>query len=259
MRIEDRIVRTERVLTYLIQWLNIQLGQAAVDELIAALSDDEVYMPRPPIVRPQDDRQDAAVQHKETMMLDPMPRKDVTLPPTPREAQLMADLAEARAQVAALRDAANQSRLAFAGYVSARSAIDKLDEALSATADAAKRHDAEVRRKALEEATVMVAAALERAADEIQPDGERPEEAAMWAPLPAYTAYRIGCYDAKKSDAAAVRSWITPDVRAALNAHDAEVRKSTLEEAAQVADQQINLGEAVKVIRALIDKEPGHE
>ena len=137
--------------------------------------------------------------------------------------------------------------------------IVRLAGAIDATADAAKRHDAEVRRKVLEEATVMVAAALERAADEIQPDGERPEETAVWAPLAASTAYHIGCYDTRKSDAAAVRAWITPDACAALNAHAIEVRRKAWEEAAQVADQQINLGEAIKAIRAMIDKETGHE
>ena len=186
-----------------------------------------------------------------------------------------ADLAEARAQVAALRTSGEAMRAVVEGISGTMQHGTWRDEngarlkdtpewvahynALSATADAAKRHDAEVRKAALEEATVMVAAALERAADEIQPDGERPEETAVWSPLAASTAYHIGCYDTRKSDAAAVRAWITPDACAALNAHAIEVRRKAWEEAAQVADQQINLGEAIKAIHALIDKEPGHE
>ena len=154
----------------------------------------------------------AAVQHKETMMDAPKKLDELTLDDIERRADsyvfttaagavylgevisvLRADLAEARAQVAALREALQwavnyydqQHPMRTADYHGEechcnRCMWDKYCSFLSDTADAAKRHDAEVRRKALEEA-------------------------------------------------------------------------------AQIADRQINLGEAVKAIRALIDKEPGHE
>ena len=179
MRIEDRIVRTERVLTHLIQWLNIQLGQAAVDELIAALSDDEVYMPRPPIVRPQDDRQAAIVQHKETMMDD--------------------------GNLKACPFCGGEGQIKWADGGSAMNWV------------------------------------------QCQSCGAK----GPWG--------RIG------HDGSGVRNWNTrADLAAKTEAnaakrHDVEVRRKALEEAAQIADRQINLGEAVKTIRALIDKETGHE